>query len=77
LDEIFQGVKKIIYEDAFANELNVSNAAQMSVLLSYHQTLIDDVRSTNDKNAYRGLMVHRPSSDIEQTNKRMTQFPVD
>lgn len=62
---------------ASANEPNVSDATQMGVLLSYHQTFIDAVRSTGGKNAYRILVVQGPSTDIATTNKLMTQLPTD
>jgi len=62
---------------ASANEPNVSDAVQMGVLLSYHQTFIDAVRSTGGKNAYRVLVVQGPNTDIETTKKLMTQLPTD
>lgn len=62
---------------ASANEPNVETAAQMSVLLSYHQTFVDTVRATGGKNAYRTLIVQGPSTDVEKTNKLMSQLPVD
>jgi endoglucanase len=62
---------------ASANEPNVKDATQMSVLLSYHQTFIDAVRSTGGKNAYRVVIVQGPSTDIETTNKLMTTLPTD
>jgi len=62
---------------ASANEPNVADATQMAVLLSYHQTFIDAVRSTGGKNAYRVLIVQGPSTDIEKTNQLMTTFPTD
>ena len=62
---------------ASANEPNVADATQMGVLLSYHQTFIDAVRSTGGKNAYRVLVVQGPSTDIETTNKLMNQMPTD
>jgi len=62
---------------ASANEPNVSDASQMGVLLSYHQTFIDAVRSTGGRNAYRVLVVQGPSTDIETTNKLMNQMPTD
>lgn len=62
---------------ASANEPNVADATQMAVLLSYHQTFIDAVRSTGGKNAYRVLVVQGPSTDIEATNKLMFQLPTD
>jgi endoglucanase len=62
---------------AGANEPNVENATQMEVLLSYHQTFIDAVRSTGGKNAYRVLVVQGPTTDIEITNRLMTKMPTD
>ena len=62
---------------ASANEPNVADATQMSVLLSYHQTFIDAVRSTGGKNAYRVVIVQGPSTDIEKTNQLMTTLPTD
>lgn len=62
---------------ASANEPNVKDATQMSVLLSYHQTFIDAIRSTGGKNAYRVVIVQGPSTDIETTNKLMTTLPTD
>jgi endoglucanase len=62
---------------AGANEPNVDNAAQMEVLLSYHQTFIDAVRSTGGHNRYRVLVVQGPGTDIEKTNSLMSVLPVD
>jgi aryl-phospho-beta-D-glucosidase BglC (GH1 family) len=62
---------------ASANEPNVSNATEMAVLFSYHQTFIDAVRSTGGKNAYRNLVIQGPSTDIEKTNQLMSTLPVD
>jgi len=62
---------------ASANEPNVSDATQMAVLLSYHQTFINAVRSSGGKNSYRVLVVQGPMTDIETTNKLMTQLPTD
>lgn len=62
---------------ASANEPNVDNAQQMAVLLSYHQTFIDAVRSTGGRNAYRVLVVQGPSTDIDKTNTLMNTLPVD
>lgn len=62
---------------ASANEPAVDEAAQMTVLTSYHQTFIDAVRSTGGKNAYRTLVVQGPTTDIEKTNKWMTVLPTD
>jgi len=62
---------------ASANEPNASDATQMSVLLSYHQTFIDAVRSTGGHNNYRVLVVQGPNTDIETTNKLMNTLPVD
>lgn len=62
---------------ASANEPNVENATQMSVLTYYHQTFIDAVRATGGKNANRTLIVQGPSTDIEKTNKLMLTLPTD
>ena len=62
---------------ASANEPNVDNATQMSVLLSYHQTFIDAVRATGGRNAYRVLIVQAPSTDIDKANTLMNTLPVD
>ena len=62
---------------ASANEPNVSDATQMGVLLTYHQTFINAVRATGGKNAYRVLIVQGPNTDVEATNKLMGTLPVD
>ena len=62
---------------ASANEPNVNDATQMAVLLSYHQTFIDAVRSTGGKNAYRVLIVQGPMTDITTTYNLMTKMPTD
>lgn len=62
---------------ASANEPNVSDAIQMNVLLSYHQTFVDAVRSTGGRNAYRVLVVQGPSTDIDKTTTLMNTLPVD
>jgi endoglucanase len=62
---------------ASANEPNASDATQMSVLLSYHQTFINAVRSTGGRNSYRVLIVQGPNTDIETTNRLMNTLPVD
>lgn len=62
---------------ASANEPNVENSTEMKVLLSYHQTFIDAVRSTGGKNSYRVLVVQGPATDIEKTNSLMNTLPTD
>ncbi|WP_340113235.1 cellulase family glycosylhydrolase [Maribellus mangrovi] len=62
---------------AGANEPNVDDETQMNVLLSYHQTFVDAVRSTGGKNSYRTLVVQGPSTDIEKTNNLMSTLPND
>jgi len=62
---------------ASANEPNASDATQMSVLLSYHQTFINTVRSTGGHNSYRVLVVQGPNTDIGTTNTLMNTLPVD
>jgi endoglucanase len=62
---------------ASANEPNVQDATQMSVLLSYHQTFVNAVRSTGGRNTYRVLVVQGPSTDIDKTNTLMNSLPAD
>lgn len=62
---------------AGANEPNVENTEQMDVLMSYHQTFIDAVRSTGGRNSYRVLVVQGPSTDIEKTFNLMDGMPAD
>ncbi|RZJ13266.1 MAG: glycoside hydrolase family 5 protein [Rubrivivax sp.] len=62
---------------AGANEPNVKTAAQMAVLMSYHQTFIDAVRATGGRNALRTLVVQGPSTDVELTHQLMTGWPTD
>lgn len=62
---------------AGANEPNVDNATQMAVLMSYHQTFIDAVRSTGGNNNSRILVIQGPSTDIDKTNSLMTTMPTD
>ena len=57
---------------AGANEPNAGNAEQMNVLLSYHQTFVNAVRSTGGKNSYRCLVI-QGSSDFISVNA----FPTD
>jgi len=62
---------------ASTNEPKVTNATEMAVLTTYHQTFIDAVRATGGKNAYRTLVVQGPDTDIEKTNKLMLTLPTD
>ncbi len=62
---------------AGANEPPVDTAAKMSILLSYHQTFINAVRSTGGRNAYRTLVVQGPSTDIDKTYNLMNTMPTD
>jgi len=55
---------------ASANEPNANNATNMAVLLSYHQTFVNAVRSTGGRNRYRVLVV-QGQSDL------MNAFPAD
>jgi len=55
---------------ASANEPDPSDAAQMKILLSYHQSFVNAVRSTGGHNTYRVLVVQAPSNLINN-------FPVD
>jgi endoglucanase len=62
---------------ASANEPPVSTATEMSILLSYHQTFVNAVRSTGGHNTYRVLVVQGPSTDIDATSTLMTSLPSD
>jgi endoglucanase len=62
---------------ASANEPPVNNATEMNVLLSYHQTFINAVRSTGGRNTYRVLVIQGPSTDIEKTSTLMNAMPTD
>jgi endoglucanase len=57
---------------ASANEPNANDATKMEVLLSYHQTFVDAVRSTGGRNTYRTLVVQGSSELIS-----VDAFPVD
>ncbi|WP_081155073.1 glycoside hydrolase family 5 protein [Niastella vici] len=62
---------------ASANEPPVENATQMNILLSYHQTFINAVRSTGGRNTYRVLVVQAPSTDIDKAATLMNTLPTD
>lgn len=62
---------------ASTNEPSVQDQQQMNVLLSYHQTFINAVRSTGGRNSYRVLVVQGPNTSIEQTPQLMTKMPTD
>lgn len=62
---------------ASANEPAVSDAAGMTVLLSYHQTFINAVRATGGNNSTRTLIIQGPSTDITLTNNLMSTLPTD
>ncbi len=57
---------------ASANEPNAYNATQMEVLLSYHQTFVDAVRSTGGRNTYRSLVIQGSSEYLD-----VSKFPTD
>jgi endoglucanase len=57
---------------ASANEPNTSNAEQMGVLLSYHQTFVNAVRSTGGRNTYRVLVI-QGATELLSVNA----FPTD
>ncbi|MFD2034685.1 cellulase family glycosylhydrolase [Belliella marina] len=62
---------------ASANEPEVHNAVEMEVLLSYHQTFVNAVRSTGGRNSYRVLVVQGPGTNIERTYELMHTLPTD
>lgn len=58
---------------ASANEPNTqSSPAQMDVLMSYHQTFVNAVRSTGGRNAYRSLVIQGDNQLIS-----VNAFPTD
>jgi endoglucanase len=62
---------------ASANEPNAGDVTAMSILLSYHQTFVDAVRSTGGRNTYRVLIVQGPNTDIDNTQALMNSLPTD
>jgi hypothetical protein len=62
---------------ASANEPPVDNATKMNILLSYHQTFVNAVRSTGGKNSNRVLVIQGPSTDIDNTSTLMNSLPSD
>lgn len=62
---------------ASANEPNAADATQMEVLLAYHQTFIDAVRSTGGRNAYRTLVLQAPQTNIDLSQSLWTKMPTD
>jgi aryl-phospho-beta-D-glucosidase BglC (GH1 family) len=54
---------------ASANEPNATDAATINVLMSYHQTFINAVRSTGGKNAYRNLIIQSGETSIDLANQ--------
>ena len=58
---------------ASANEPNTnSDPAQMAVLMSYHQTFVNAVRSTGGRNTYRTLVIQGDNQLIS-----VNAFPTD
>jgi endoglucanase len=62
---------------ASANEPNADTAAEMAVLLSYHQTFVDAVRETGGRNAYRVLVLQGPNTNIDLSNTLWNAMPTD
>jgi aryl-phospho-beta-D-glucosidase BglC (GH1 family) len=62
---------------ASANEPDASNATGMAVLLSYHQTFVNAVRSTGGNNTTRTLIVQGPQTNIDLSYNLMNKLPVD
>jgi aryl-phospho-beta-D-glucosidase BglC (GH1 family) len=62
---------------ASANEPDAPTAEKMAILLGFHQTFINAVRSTGGKNTYRVLVIQGPNTDIERTNSLMNTLPKD
>lgn len=62
---------------ASANEPNADDAAEADILLAYHQTFIDAVRSTGGKNAYRVLVLQAPNTSTEYAVSLVKKLPTD
>lgn len=62
---------------ASANEPNADNATAMEVLVSYHQTFVNAVRSTGGRNSHRVLIVQGPNTNMTLTSDLMNTLPVD
>jgi hypothetical protein len=62
---------------ASANEPNASDTTGMRVLLSYHQTFVNAVRSTGGHNSYRTLVVQGPDVNPDLTYSLMNTLPTD
>ncbi|MDD4969389.1 MAG: cellulase family glycosylhydrolase [Paludibacter sp.] len=62
---------------ASANEPDAKDATGMAVLLSYHQTFVNAVRSTGGNNTTRSLIIQAPQTNIELSNSLMNKMPVD
>ncbi|MFI5137984.1 MAG: cellulase family glycosylhydrolase [Sphingobacteriales bacterium] len=63
---------------ASTNEPGGTTPAAMSVLLSYHQTFINAVRSTGGHNSYRTLVIQGPNgADMVATYNLMNTMPTD
>ncbi len=59
------------------NEPPADNAAEMTILNSYHETFIKAVRSTGGRNSFRVLVVQGPNTDPSKTYDLMNTMPVD
>lgn len=62
---------------ASANEPNADDAQETEILLQYHQTFINAVRSTGGKNSHRVLILQGPSTSATLTSDLMSTLPND
>ena len=62
---------------ASANEPDAPDAEKVAILMGFHQTFINAVRSTGGRNTYRKLIVQGPNTDIDRTYKLMNTLPID
>lgn len=62
---------------AGTNEPPTETPEEMSILLSYHQTFVNAVRSTGGRNTYRVLVVQAPYTDIDRAERLMHTLPTD
>ncbi|MFZ6008825.1 MAG: cellulase family glycosylhydrolase, partial [Bacteroidota bacterium] len=62
---------------ASANEPGADNVEETGVLLQYHQTFINAVRSTGGRNSYRVLVLQGPNTSMTLTPELMSTLPKD
>lgn len=71
---IFASANEPAVQDAYGTAFG---SDRVSVLNSYHQTMIDAVRATGGNNATRTLVFQGPHADIELTRTNYNTYPTD